>query len=92
VSTDAGVTWTTPDRLTAEQSPNITTGFEFGDYNGLDVVMNDLIAIYTDNRDEVGGGGNSVDVYAAGRVLDSNLIFSDGFESGDANAWGTVVP
>jgi hypothetical protein len=92
VSTDGGVTWTTPARLTAEQSPNITTGFEFGDYNGLDIVMNDLIAIYTDNRDEVGGGGNSVDVYAAGRVLDSNLIFSDGFESGDASAWGTVVP
>ena len=28
--------------------------------------MQDLIAIYTDNRNEGGGGGDSVDVYAAG--------------------------
>ncbi|MEZ5333239.1 MAG: sialidase family protein [Thermoanaerobaculia bacterium] len=91
VSTDGGVTWSTPDRLTAEQSPNITTSFEFGDYNGLDVVMNDVIAIYTDNRNESGGGGNSVDVYAAGQVT-SNTIFTDDFESGDTSAWTTAVP
>ena len=45
---------------------NITDGFEWGDYNGLDAVGSDLIAIYTDNRDEVGGDPLSVDVYAAG--------------------------
>ncbi|MEE8522470.1 MAG: sialidase family protein, partial [Thermoanaerobaculia bacterium] len=51
-STDGGDTWSTPERVTAEQSPNISGSFEFGDYNGLDVVGNDVIAIYTDNRDE----------------------------------------
>ena len=65
-SDDGAQTWTTPSRVTAEQSPNIGDSFEFGDYNGLDAVMSDVIAIYTDNRNEGGGGGDSVDVYAAG--------------------------
>ena len=65
-SDDGAQTWVTPTRVTAQQSPNIGDSFEFGDYNGLDVVMNDLIAIYTDNRNEGGGGGDSIDVYAAG--------------------------
>ncbi len=68
-------------------SPNITTGFEWGDYNGLDVVMNDLIAIFTDNRNESGGGGNSVNVYAHGQSANAGLIFTDGLESGDISAW-----
>ncbi len=54
-STDGAVTWSDPIRLTSEQSPSINDGFEFGDYNGMDVVMNDLIAIFTDNRNEGGG-------------------------------------
>ena len=66
-SVDGGQTFSTPIRLTAQQSPKINDSFEFGDYNGLDVVMNDVIAIFTDNRNEGGGGGDSVDVYAAGR-------------------------
>lgn len=65
-SADGGQTWSAPLRLTSAQSPNINDSFEFGDYNGLDVVMNDLIAIYTDNRREGGGSGDSVDVYAVG--------------------------
>ncbi len=65
-SIDGAQTWSTPTRVTAAQSPNIADSFEFGDYNGLDIVMSDLIAIYTDNRAEGGGGGDSVDVYAAG--------------------------
>jgi len=65
-SDDGAQTWSTPSRVTAEQSPNIGDSFEFGDYNGLDAVMSDLIAIYTDNRNEGGGGADSVDVYAAG--------------------------
>jgi len=90
VSTDGGASWSTPDRITSEQSPNIVNGFEFGDYNGLDIVMNDMIAIFTDNRNEGGGGGDSVDIYAAS-IPDSE-IFADGFESGDTSAWSTVVP
>jgi len=65
-STDGAQTWSTPSRVTAEQSPNIADGFEFGDYNGLDIVGQDMIAIFTDNRVEGGGSGDSVDVYAAG--------------------------
>jgi hypothetical protein len=89
VSSDGAVTWTTPARLTGAQSPNIGDGFEFGDYNGLDVIANRLIAVFTDNRPE-GGGGPSVDVYAAGRLTD--VLFGDGFETGDTAAWSAVVP
>ena len=65
-SMDGGVSWSTPSRVTSEQSPNINNSFEFGDYSGMDIVMNDLIAIFTDNRNESGGSADSVDVYAAG--------------------------
>jgi len=65
-STDGAQTWSTPTRVTTELSPNIGDGFEFGDYNGLDIVGNDLIAIFTDNRNETGGTADSVDVYGAG--------------------------
>lgn len=65
-STDGAQTWSTPQRVTTEMSPNINDGFEYGDYSGMDIVMNDLIAIFTDNRSESGGSGDSVDVYAAG--------------------------
>jgi Bacterial Ig domain len=66
VSADGGDTWPTPVRLTSVLSPQIDTGFEWGDYNGLDVVGSQLITIFTDNRNESGGGTDSVDVYAAG--------------------------
>jgi hypothetical protein len=66
VSTNGGDTWATPVRLTSVLSPQIDTGFEWGDYNGLDVVGSQLITIFTDNRNEGGGTADSVDVYAAG--------------------------
>lgn len=79
-STDGAQTWSTPQRLTTVLSPNIVDSFEFGDYNGLDVVGTRLLAIYTDNRAET-GSGDSVDVYAIGRsTVDANLLFGDGFE------------
>ncbi len=65
-STDGAQTWSAPRRITAEISPDILDGFEYGDYNGLDIVMSNLMAIYTDNRSEDGTPGDSVDVYAAG--------------------------
>lgn len=89
VSTDGGATWSAPERVTAEQSPNIADGFEWGDYNGMDAVGTELISIWTDNRDEVGGDPQSVDVYAAGFLAG---LFADGFESGDTSAWDTVIP
>ncbi|MCP5029907.1 MAG: exo-alpha-sialidase, partial [Actinomycetia bacterium] len=65
-SSDGAVTWTAPSRVTTEISPNISDIFEWGDYNGMDIVLNDVVAIYTDNHNENGGGGDSIDVYAAG--------------------------
>ncbi len=84
-STDGAQTFSTPERLTAVQSPNIADGFEFGDYNGLDAVLSNYVAVFTDNRAETEAGGDSVDVYAAGAGL--AVIFADGFESGDVSGW-----
>lgn len=64
-SSDGAVTWSAPQRLTSISSVNIADGFEWGDYNGLDVLGSQLIAIFTDNRRESGGTGDSVDVYGA---------------------------
>lgn len=69
VSSDGGNTWPTPVRLTSVLSPQIDDGFEWGDYNGLDVVGTQLISIFTDNRNEGGGGADSIDVYAAGLTI-----------------------
>lgn len=69
VSTNGGVTWSAPLRLTTTLSPHIEDLFQWGDYNGLDIVGNQLVATYTDNRNEGGGAADSVDVYAAGRVI-----------------------
>lgn len=58
-------TFSTPRRLTTVTSANLGDSFEFGDYNGLDYLMAEkFIAIYTDNRDEGAGGGDSDDIYA----------------------------
>lgn len=64
-SSDGAVTWSAPQRLTSVASVNIADGFEWGDYNGLDVIGQSLIAVFTDNRNETGGGTDSVDVYGA---------------------------
>ncbi|MEO8671247.1 MAG: PKD domain-containing protein [Tahibacter sp.] len=66
MSTDGGVTWTAATRLTTVTSKNIVEANEWGDYNGMDMAMNDIMAIYTDNRDESGGTAESKDVYAVG--------------------------
>jgi PKD repeat protein len=66
VSTDGGNTWSAGTRLTTVTSRNVTDSFEWGDYNGMDAMMSNVIAIYTDNRDESGGTAQSVDVYGVG--------------------------
>ena len=71
VSTNGGQSFGAPERLTTVQSPNITNTFEFGDYNGLDVVVGRLLTVFTDNRPEGAQVGESVDVYAAGRGFES---------------------
>jgi hypothetical protein len=91
-STDGAVTWSTPEKLTSEISPHIGDFFQFGDYNGLDVVMSELIAVFTDNRNEGGGTSDSVDIYAAGRVLVDSGIFADDFETGNLGRWSSSLP
>jgi hypothetical protein len=64
-SMDGAQTWSIPYRVTSEISPKIENWREFGGYSGLDIVMGDLVAIFTDNRHEGGGSGDSSDIYAA---------------------------
>ncbi len=64
-STDGAQTFAAPTRVTAQTSPNIADSFEWGDYNGLDyLTMTRYIGIFTDNRPEIAGSGDSIDVYA----------------------------
>lgn len=63
VSLDGAQTWETPRRLTTATSPKINTSMEWGDYNGMDMAMNDIIAIYTDNR-------AGIDVWGIGGFAD----------------------
>ncbi|HSN56815.1 MAG TPA: sialidase family protein [Candidatus Sulfomarinibacteraceae bacterium] len=92
-SSDGAVTWSTPTRLTSQISPHMEDFFQFGDYNGLDVVLSDLVAVFTDNRHETGGATDSPDIYAAGQTVPGGAgIFGDGFESGSTGAWSSVVP
>jgi len=65
-STDGAQSWSAPQQVTTVISPSLEDSFEFGDYNGLDVVLDSLIAVYTDNRHEGGGTSDSPDVYAIG--------------------------
>lgn len=88
VSEDGAQTWSTPTRLTTTSSSKPNDDFEWGDYNGLDLVGGQLLGIYTDNRNEGGGGGDSIDAYVVGTVVTApDDIFADGFESGNTNNW-----
>lgn len=64
-SSDGGASWSAPVRVSSMGSPNIDNPFEFGDYNGLDVAGNNVVASFSDNRSESGTTDDSVDVYAA---------------------------
>ena len=64
-STDGGNTWSAPVRATSVTSPHIEDAFQWGDYNGLDVLGSQVIGVFTDNRNEGGGSADSIDVYAA---------------------------
>jgi len=65
VSLDGGVTWETPERITAVQSDKINDSFEYGDYNGLSLTAEQILPIWTDNRAEAGDPGPDVDAYTA---------------------------
>ncbi|MEM9556309.1 MAG: sialidase family protein [Acidobacteriota bacterium] len=92
VSDDGAQTWSAPERLTTVSSPEPNDSFEWGDYNGMDLVMDQLIGIYTDNRNEGGGSGDSIDVYVVGTLTSTSEIFRDGFEAGSTSAWDGSSP
>jgi len=69
VSADGAQTFSAPVRLTGETSPNLGDPFEFGDYNGMDYATAErLLAVFTDNRQEGIGAGDSQDIYAVGQT------------------------
>ena len=74
-SDNGGQSWTSPALLSSAVSPVISNTFQLGDYNGLDVVGNLALASFTDNRNEAGGNGDSVDVYAAAGNTSRSLTF-----------------
>ncbi len=59
VSLDGGATWLPEgeQRYSTETSDNITNGQEWGDYNGLSVVLNKIVMTWTDNRPSIGQTG-----------------------------------
>jgi hypothetical protein len=54
VSLDGCTSWEPEERYTTETSVNINNGQEWGDYNGLSVVVNRLAMSFTDNRPSIG--------------------------------------
>ena len=60
-STDGGASWETPIRMTNETSENMQNGQEWGDYNGISVVLDRLAATWTDNRPSNQPGSGSDD-------------------------------
>lgn len=84
-SENGGDTWSAPTRLTSVNMPKPGDAFEWGDYNGLDMILTQALGIYTDNRAEE-AGSNSVDAYATGNFAvtgalpGGNNIFANGFE------------
>lgn len=78
VSTDGGVTWGEPQRISSETSENLTDLQEWGDYNGISVLFEQTLSTWTDNRD---GPPNSKDVYVAD--MDNQVAEATFFVNGD---------
>ncbi len=67
VSTDGGASWETEQRFSTETSDNLTDQQEWGDYNGLSVVLDNIVATWTDNRPSNDPAGGNDKVAMAGR-------------------------
>ncbi|PIE89317.1 MAG: hypothetical protein CR997_11905 [Acidobacteria bacterium] len=53
ISLNGGVDWETPVRVTAVSSNYIADNFQWGDYNGMSIVGDQVRPIWTDNRASV---------------------------------------
>ena len=80
-SPDGGVTWNPPQRVSGETSANLTDGQEWGDYNGISVLNEKILTVWTDNRD---GPPNRKNVIAGELANVAQDTDGDGFaDSGD---------
>ncbi|MFK7887756.1 MAG: proprotein convertase P-domain-containing protein [Gammaproteobacteria bacterium] len=79
-STDGAATWSDPERVSSATSANLTDGQEWGDYNGISVVGEKIVTVWTDNRN---GPPNQKDGFAATLV---NAGAAPSFTLGSANA------
>ncbi|MEM6641004.1 MAG: proprotein convertase P-domain-containing protein [Pseudomonadota bacterium] len=61
-SIDGAQTFSDLERVSSATSANLTDGQEWGDYNGVSVVGEKIVTVWTDNRD---GPPNRKDVFAA---------------------------
>lgn len=61
-STDGAQTWSEPTRISSQTSDNIANGQEWGDYNGISVVGDKVVSVWTDNRNntQLGFGAESL--------------------------------
>ncbi len=83
-STDGAQTWSEPERVSSATSANLTDGQEWGDYNGISVVGEKIVTVWTDNRD---GPPNAKDGFAATLI---NAGASPSFTLGAAGAGTTT--
>ena len=67
-SDDGGVTWNPEERISAVTSVNVANGQEWGDYNGISVIGDQIVTTWTDNRPPV--STSDTDVYAGLLTLD----------------------
>ena len=82
-STDGAQTFSEPERVSSATSANLTDGQEWGDYNGVSVVGDKVVTVWTDNRD---GPPNQKDVFAATLV---NAGAAPSFTLGSSSAGAT---
>ncbi|MEO1575866.1 MAG: sialidase family protein, partial [Pseudomonadota bacterium] len=64
-STDGAQTWSEPERVSSATSANLGDGQEWGDYNGVSVVGDKVITVWTDNRNGGPGVPDEKDGFAA---------------------------
>jgi len=70
-SYDGGVTWNTEERISTVTSDNINNFQEWGDYNGISVIGDQIVTTWTDNRPP--GSTSNTDVYA-GRMTVGDVV------------------
>ena len=71
-SLDGCATWQSEERYTTETSTNISNGQEWGDYNGLSVVLDKIAMTFTDNRPSIG----QTAMVASGENINGSPSFS----------------